>query len=310
MSTADLDNLVVEDEQSDIDNMGDDEIEAREAPPVSVKDRIMSLQRQIDDDAERQALERGRYTRRIPAGKLTDDTSKAEYQAAEDGTWHEKDETGEWHAVEEEPAVPVEVTEKESAGHGAILKFDLAVEAEIADAAAQHQLDRNLCVNLYKGYSAYAFVRHEGGVLKPLSMHIAMSMKTVLCVRNGKPKRLSIAEFPEIDMSEDRLDFLKPKADGVLLSSLAKIQDHPGMVLWSSVVYDIQKTDPQQKSKMPSQVKRLMLKKWRKENVAPPTKASRRSIVVIFKSPQDMEEFVEGYECLSRVVDIPIEIKR
>ncbi|KAH0478314.1 MAG: hypothetical protein KVP17_001412 [Porospora cf. gigantea B] len=111
-------------------------------------------------------------------------------------------------------------------------------------------------------------------------------------------------------MSEDRLDFLIPKADGVLLSSLAKIQHHPGMVLWSSVVYDIQKTDPHQKSKMPSQVKRLMLKKWRKENAAPATKASRRSIVVVFKSTQDIEEFVKGYECLSRVVDIPIEIKR
>jgi len=87
------------------------------------------------------------------------------------------------------------------------------------------------------GVQLYALVKSNGGMLKPIILHLAVDRGKIYIVRQGRSRFLTIRHFSECDYSTSCIDFMakdNSKTSSAMRQTIQGLRQQPLVVLWTS----------------------------------------------------------------------------
>jgi len=87
------------------------------------------------------------------------------------------------------------------------------------------------------GVQLYALVKSNGGMLKPIIIHLAVDRGKIYIVRQGRSRFLTIRHFSECDYSTSCIDFMakdNSKTSNAMRQTIQGLRQQPLVVLWTS----------------------------------------------------------------------------
>eukprot|EP00915_Cephaloidophora_sp_WS-2016_P002706 GHVH01003661.1.p1 GENE.GHVH01003661.1~~GHVH01003661.1.p1 ORF type:complete len:493 (+),score=76.46 GHVH01003661.1:279-1757(+) len=97
------------------------------------------------------------------------------------------------------------------------------------------------------GVQLYALVKSNGGMLKPIIIHLAVDRGKIFIVRQGRSRFLTIRHFAECDYSPSCIDFMakdSSRTTGGMRQTIQGLRQQPLVVLWTSTHFARKPSSP------------------------------------------------------------------